>query len=97
MQDFYLFVAAGVTAADNDLGLGDPKMLGEHLDESLIGGAINRFFPEIDRQFRGVCRIRQYERTALRARFDMDEIKHSYDVGGASKVSDRAGQGRAGV
>ena len=97
MQDFYLFVAAGVAAADDDLSLGDPKMVGEHLDEGLISGAINRFFPEIDRQFRGVCRIGQYERTALGARFDMDEVKHSYDVGGTSRVSDRAGQGRAGV
>ena len=96
-----MFVAAGVTAADDDLGFGDPKMVGEYLGKSLIGGAINRFFPEIDRQFRGVCRIRQYERATLRARFDMDEIKHDYDagdvVGGTSKVSDRAGQGRTGV
>ena len=94
-------VAAGVTAADDDLGFGDPKMVGEQLDEGLVGGAVNRFFSEVDRQFRGVCRIRQYERTALGARFDMDEVKHSYDagddVGGTSKVSDRAGQGRAGV
>ena len=97
MQDFYLFVAAGVAAADDDLSLGDPKMVGEHLDESLIGGAINRFFSEVDRQFRGVCRIGQYERTALGARFDVDEVKHNYDAGGTSKVSDRAGQGRAGV
>ena len=92
-----MFVAAGVTAADDDLGFGDPKMVGEHLDKSLISGAINRFFPEVDRQFRGVCRIGQYERTAPRTRFNMDEVKHSYDVGGTSKVSDRAGQGRAGV
>ena len=95
--DFYLFVAAGVTAADDDLGFGDPKMVGEHLDKRLIGGAINRFFSEVDRQFRGVCRIGQYERAALGARFNMDEVKHNYDVGGTSKVSDRAGQGRAGV
>lgn len=96
-----MFVAAGVAAADDDLSLGDPKMVGEHLDEGLIGGAINRFFPEIDRQFRGVCRIGQYERTAFRAGFDVDEIEHGYDAGdedgGASKVSDRAGQGRVGV
>ena len=67
----------------------------------MVGGAINWFFPEVDRQLRGVCRIGQYERTALGARFDMDEVKHSYDVGDedgvTSMVSDRAGQGRAGV
>ena len=95
--DFNLFVAAGVTAADDDLGFGDPEMVGEQLDEGLVGGAVNRFFSEVDRQFRGVCRIRQYERTALGARFDMDEVKHNYDAGGTSKVSDRAGQGRAGA
>ena len=67
------------------------------MDESLIGSAVNRFFSEVDRQFRGVCRIRQYERTALGARFHMDEVKHNYDVGGTNKVSDRAGQGRVGV
>lgn len=86
-----------MAAADDDLSLGDPKMVGEHLDKSLIGSAVNRFFSEVDRQFRGVCRIRQYERTALGARFDMDEVKHNYDAGGTSKVSDRAGQGRAGA
>ena len=86
MQDLYLFVAAGVAAADDDLRLGDPKMVGEYLDEGLIGGAINRFFSEIDRQFRGVYRIGQYERTASRTRVDMGEVKHHYDVGGTSRV-----------
>lgn len=92
-----MFVAAGVAAADDNLSLGDPKMVGEHLDKRLIGDTINRFFPEVDRQFRGVCRIGQYERATLRAGFDLDKVKHNYDVGGTSKVSDRAGQGRAGV
>lgn len=96
-----MFVATGVTAADDDLSFGDLEVVGEYLNQSLVGGAINWFFPEIDRQFRGVCRIGQYERTAFRAGFDVDEIKHGYDAGdedgGTSKVSDRAGQGRVGV
>ena len=67
----------------------------------MVGGAINWFFPEVDRQFRGIYGAYKYERAAFRARFDVDEIKHDYDAGdedgGASKVSDRAGQGRVGV
>ena len=96
-----MFVAAGVAATDDDLSFGDPKMVGKQLNEGLVGSAINRFFSEVDRQLRGIYGVDKYERAAFRAGFDVDEIKHNYDagddVGGTSKVSDREGQGRAGV